>query len=135
MSVTSETCESCRYWIGGRRDGGCHRFPPIIREERPGPLYFPATLNSDWCGEWAAKDDGENSHADPVKVSGWEQFDEEMAKIVDAVCRAEFLGAHIRCVIVPEDWTVGRSLKDGGGKIMGHTGVALGDKLLIGIEP
>ena len=47
----SETCETCRFWVKGKRyDGECR-----IRAKPSTERDWPKTLKIDWCGEHEPK--------------------------------------------------------------------------------
>lgn len=53
--IMEDTCESCRFWVGGEPGLGlCRRYAP-----RPNPesteIYWPTTAEYEWCGEYSAK--------------------------------------------------------------------------------
>ncbi len=67
----TERCETCRFWKRTEdktaiEEGQCRRSPPVLNtaaiaeeEDRidaatsQWPWFWPATLEHDWCGEWA----------------------------------------------------------------------------------
>lgn len=60
-------CDNCRYGSGvgpcdtGELLGICRRYPPIkvIADSDPIRAWPHVNIESDWCGEWTEKEEGE----------------------------------------------------------------------------
>lgn len=53
------TCQNCKFWEAHGQLGACHYFPPAVIEVRDGGAAskWPVTRDTEWCGQFQAKDD------------------------------------------------------------------------------
>ena len=68
LTMAKQTCGNCKYFTGPKLNE-CRRYPPTYcgkKDDNYMPIYWhPTVEESDWCGEWKAKEgDGGNRVAE-----------------------------------------------------------------------
>ena len=71
--MEERNCGSCRFWIPRIRKsilGECHGGPPTARPGQNRKAVWPKTESTDWCGQFEAKQDTNDSQAEHHKNGG-----------------------------------------------------------------